>query len=56
MNVKDYNECVRLYADNMYRYALSITHDTARAKDAVQNVFAKCWQKKEQIEMTLAKS
>lgn len=41
MNTKEYNLCVDLYADNVYRFILKNIKDEDKAKDVVQDSFEK---------------
>ena len=45
MNVREYNECVRQHADDLYRFALRYCGDGATAEDAVQEVFLTLWER-----------
>ncbi|HUW07125.1 MAG TPA: RNA polymerase sigma factor [Williamwhitmania sp.] len=45
MNTKEYNLCVDLYADNVYRFILKNIKDEDKAKDVVQDSFEKLWVK-----------
>jgi RNA polymerase sigma-70 factor (ECF subfamily) len=42
MTEKEYNECVNLYADNVYRFILKNLRHEDDAKDVVQASFEKC--------------
>ena len=50
MTLKEYNQAVDLYADNLYRFVLKNCKYEEEAKDIVQDTFLKCWQKKDTIE------
>ena len=56
MTTKEYNECVDLYADNIYRFVLKHLKNSDVAKDVVQDTFAKVWVKKEGIDASKARS
>jgi RNA polymerase sigma factor (sigma-70 family) len=56
MTTKEYNECVDLYADNIYRFVLKHLKNNDLAKDVVQDTFAKVWLKKEGIDTSKARS
>lgn len=56
MTVKEFNECVDLYADNVYRFILKSVKDKDKAKDIVQDTYEKLWQKVSDVESTNAKS
>ncbi len=56
MTEKDYNECVKLYADNVYRFILKNLKSEEDAKDVVQSSFEKMWINKETVENVKCKS
>jgi RNA polymerase sigma factor (sigma-70 family) len=56
MTEKDYNECVKLYADNVYRFILKNLKNDEDAKDVVQSSFEKMWINKEGVEYLKCKS
>jgi RNA polymerase sigma factor (sigma-70 family) len=56
MTEKEYNECVQLYADNVYRFILKSLRNEEDAKDVVQNSFEKMWVNKETIDNEKCKS
>lgn len=43
MTEKEYNHCVNLYADNVYRFILKNLRHEEDAKDVVQGAFEKLW-------------
>ena len=43
MTVKEYNQSVALYSDNIYRFVLKNIKDSEKAKDIVQDTFEKVW-------------
>jgi RNA polymerase sigma-70 factor (ECF subfamily) len=43
MTEKEYNQCVNLYADNVYRFILKNLKHEEDAKDVVQAAFEKLW-------------
>jgi RNA polymerase sigma factor (sigma-70 family) len=43
MTEKEYNQCVNLYADNVYRFVLKNLRHEEDAKDIVQGTFEKMW-------------
>lgn len=45
MTRNEYNQCVELYADGLYRFVLKNLRDSERARDIVQETFAKVWLK-----------
>jgi len=56
MSIDDYNECVDLHADGVYRFMLKHVRDTEKARDLVQEAFAKMWVKVDEIDGSKAKS
>jgi RNA polymerase sigma factor (sigma-70 family) len=56
MTTKEYNECVDLYADNIYRFVLKNLKNKDVAKDVVQDTFAKVWVKKDDMDASKARS
>ena len=43
MTEREYNECVNLYSDNVYRFILKNLRNEEDAKDVVQSAFEKMW-------------
>jgi RNA polymerase sigma factor (sigma-70 family) len=56
MTEKDYNECVKLYADNVYRFILKNLRNEEDAKDVVQTSFEKMWVHRATVENNTSKS
>ncbi len=56
MTRKEYNLTVNLYADSLYRFILKSMNEGELAKDVVQNVFIKMWEKRETIQFEKVKS
>jgi len=56
MTVAEFNTCVDLYADNVYRFILKNVKDSEKAKDIVQDTYEKLWLKVSDVEATNAKS
>lgn len=56
MTVKEYNNIVDQWANNIYRFVLSNAKDEDVAKDVVQDTFEKFWIKKDTVDMRKAKS
>lgn len=56
MTVEEYNKCVDLYSDGIYRFALKLLKDTDLAQDNVQDSFEKLWVKHSEVDFTKAKS
>jgi len=56
MTEKEYNQCVNLYADNVYRFVLKNLRHEEDAKDIVQGTFEKMWVNRLQVENERCKS
>jgi len=56
MTSKEYNNCVKLYADRVYRFIIKHVKNEADAKDVVQNAFLVLWKKHAQIEVKKARA
>ena len=56
MELKDYNACVKEWADALFRFALKCTGNEEDARDVVQNCFVVLWQKKEDVLPAKAKA
>lgn len=56
MTEREYNECVNLYADNVYRFILKNLRHTEDAKDVVQGAFEKLWINRARVENERSKS
>src|SRR5678815_66680 len=56
MTEKDYNECVSLYADNVYRFIVKNLRHEEDARDVVQTAFEKLWRNREEVDNTKSKS
>ncbi|MEO6914645.1 MAG: RNA polymerase sigma factor [Chitinophagaceae bacterium] len=56
MTEKDYNECVRMYADNVYRFILKNLRHEEDARDVVQSAFEKMWRNRNEVEYNTSKS
>lgn len=52
----EYNECVRNYADNVYRFVLKNLRNEEDARDVVQSSFEKLWVNRSKVEIEKAKS
>ncbi|MDP9041550.1 MAG: RNA polymerase sigma factor, partial [Bacteroidota bacterium] len=51
-----YNDCVKLYADGLYRFMLKSTRQVEDARDLVQSSFEKLWQHRSEVNTQKAKS
>ncbi|TXH58153.1 MAG: RNA polymerase sigma factor [Bacteroidia bacterium] len=56
MSEKEYNECVDLYADNVYRFILKNIKHKENAEDIVQNSFEVLWLKRLEVRKETSKS
>ena len=56
MNRQEYNECVGLYADNVYRFILKNLRHEEDARDIVQSAFEKMWRNRESVDSDKSKS
>lgn len=56
MTVKNYNDCVKEFADRVYCFVYHQTMDEDKAKDIVQESFIELWEKKENIDKAKAKA
>jgi RNA polymerase sigma factor (sigma-70 family) len=50
MTEREYNDCVKLYADNVYRFILKNLRNEEDSKDVVQGAFEKMWVNRAQVE------
>ena len=56
MTHREYNNCVDLYADGVYRFVVKNLQNEEDAKDIVQDAFVKMWEKKDSINNETARS
>jgi RNA polymerase sigma factor (sigma-70 family) len=56
MTEREYNECVNLYADNVYRFIVKNLRHEEDARDVVQGAFEKMWVNREKVETARSKS
>ena len=56
MTDKEYNECVTLYADNVYRFIVKNLRHEEDAKDVVQTAFEKLWRNRADVDGNKSKS
>lgn len=56
MTEREYNECVNLYADNVYRFIFKNLRHSEDAKDVVQGAFEKLWINRQQVDHQRSKS
>jgi RNA polymerase sigma-70 factor (ECF subfamily) len=56
MTDKEYNECVSLYADNVYRFIVKSLRHEEDARDVVQTAYEKLWRNRDAVEWGKSKS
>ena len=56
MDRQEYNRCVELYSDAVYRFILKSTADSEDSADIVQEAFVRMWEKSETVSYEKAKS
>lgn len=56
MTDHEYNECVRLHADGLYRFILKNTRHRDDAKDIVQSAYEKMWRSRETVDNKSSKA
>ena len=56
MTVAEYNTCVDLFADGLYRFVVKNCRNQDMAQDVVQDTFEKLWVKINHVEYATAKS
>ena len=56
MTEKEFNDCVNLYADNVYRFIVKNLKHQEDARDVVQAAFEKMWINREKVENERSKS
>jgi RNA polymerase sigma factor (sigma-70 family) len=56
MTEKEYNDCVTLYADNVYRFILKNLRLEDDARDVVQTAFEKLWKNRQEVDAAKSKS
>jgi RNA polymerase sigma factor (sigma-70 family) len=56
MTERDYNDCVNLYADNVFRFIVKNLRHEEDAKDIVQTAFEKLWRNLETVNAEKAKA
>jgi RNA polymerase sigma factor (sigma-70 family) len=55
MTINEYNKCVDLYSDNVYRFAMKSVRDEDTANDLVQDTFMRLWQHVDKVNLETAK-
>lgn len=56
MTEKEYNDCVTLYADNVYRFIYKNLRNEEDARDVVQSAFEKMWRNRSSVQPEKSKS
>jgi RNA polymerase sigma factor (sigma-70 family) len=56
MTDNEYNECVTLYADNVYRFIVKNLRHEEDARDVVQTAFEKLWRNRSDVDGNKSKS
>jgi RNA polymerase sigma-70 factor (ECF subfamily) len=56
MTEREYNQCVDLYADSVYRFILKNLKHEEDARDVVQSAFEKLWRNRDQVEADRSRS
>jgi RNA polymerase sigma factor (sigma-70 family) len=56
MTERDYNDCVKAYADNVYRFIVKNLKHEEDARDIVQTAFEKMWRNRQDIDALKSKS
>lgn len=56
MTEREYNECVNMYADNVYRFIVKNLRHEEDARDVVQTAFEKMWRNRDEVDATKSKS
>jgi RNA polymerase sigma-70 factor (ECF subfamily) len=56
MTEKEFNDCVNLYADNVYRFIVKNLKHEEDARDVVQASFEKMWLNREKVDSERSKS
>jgi RNA polymerase sigma-70 factor (ECF subfamily) len=56
MTEREYNECVKAYADNVYRFIVKNLRHEEDARDVVQTAFEKMWKNRSEVDPEKCKS
>ena len=56
MTEREYNQCVNLYADNVYRFILKNLRHEEDSRDVVQSAFEKMWVNRADVDNAKSKS
>lgn len=56
MTEREYNDCVRTHADNVYRFIVKNLRHEEDARDVVQTAFEKMWRNRDEVDAQRSKS
>lgn len=56
MNAEQYNKCVDMFSDSIYRYVLKLLRNVEQAQDCVQECFMKLWERHTDVTPEKAKA
>jgi len=56
MNTEEYNTCIDLHSDKVYRFILKNIHDKEIAKDIIQDSYEKMWINHKNIDFAKSKT
>lgn len=56
MTEPEFNDCVKMYADNVYRFILKNIRNEDDARDVVQTSFEKLWMNRDKVDNDRCKS
>jgi RNA polymerase sigma-70 factor (ECF subfamily) len=56
MTEREYNDCVTMYADNVYRFIVKNLRHEEDSRDVVQTAFEKMWRNKDEVDAQKSKS
>ncbi len=56
MTASEYNNCVNLYADSVFRFIVKNLRHEEDARDIVQTAFEKMWRHRDSVEVVKSKS
>ena len=56
MTASEYNNCVNLYADSVFRFIVKNLRHEEDARDVVQTAFEKMWRHRDSVEVEKSKS
>lgn len=56
MTVREYNDCVTQYSDNVFRFILKNLRHEEDSRDVVQSAFEKLWMHRDEVDNARSKS